>query len=67
MKKYNSVYHFGFEVSHDEDDASDLTYADLRNALQEELDRLDSTHPELLDADTFDGPSFTTENETGKL
>ena len=48
MKKFNSVFTIAFEANHDKWDASDLTYSDLREALQDRLDRLDTTNPEVL-------------------
>ncbi len=63
MKKYNSVFTLAFEAEHDKHDASDLTYEDLRNALQERLNRMDNTHPEMLDHEIFCGPDDTTENQ----
>lgn len=63
MKKYNSVFSLAFEAEHDKQDASDLTYEDFRNALQERLDRMDNTHPEMLDHEIFCGPDDTNENQ----
>lgn len=59
MKKYNSIFTLAFEAGHDKQDASDLTYTDLRNALQERLDRMDNTHPEMIDVDIFGAPDDT--------
>ena len=59
MKKYNSVFTIAFEAQHDDQDASDLRYEDLRNALQERLDRLDNTNPEFLDKEIFGEPDDT--------
>ena len=59
MKKYESVFDIAFIARHEKQDASDLTYSDLRNALQERLDRLDNTNPEFLDKEMFDGPNDT--------
>tara|TARA_R100001510_G_C7656934_1_gene217728 strand:- start:15436 stop:15633 length:198 start_codon:yes stop_codon:yes gene_type:complete len=65
MKKYNSVFTIAFEAQHDKQDASDLTYADLRNALQERLDRLDNTNPEVLQSplEIFGEPEDTNPNQ----
>jgi len=63
MKKYNSVFTLAFKAEHDKQDASDLSYEDLRNALQERLDRMDNTHPEMLYPDIFCGPDDTNENQ----
>jgi len=62
MKKYNSVFTIAFEAYHDQENASDLRYEDLRNALQERLDRLDNTHPEFLDKGIFGEPDDTNPN-----
>ena len=62
MKQYNSVFTLAFEAEHDKQDASDLTYTDLRNALQERLDRMDNTRPEMLDHEIFCGPDDTNSN-----
>ena len=59
MKKYNSVFTIAVSIDHDNEDASDLTYSDLRNALQERLDRLDATNMEMLDTGVFGGPEDT--------
>ena len=62
MPKYNSVFTIAFEALHEKQDASDLTYSDLRNALQERLDRLDNTNPEFLDKEIFGEPDDTNPN-----
>ena len=62
MKKYNSVFTIAFEAFHDEENASDLTYSDLRKALQERLDRLDNYNLEFLDKEIFGEPDDTSEN-----
>ena len=57
MKKYNSVFTLAFEAEHDKKDASDLTYTDLRNALQDRLDRMDNTRlSDMVDDDIFRAP-----------
>lgn len=60
MKKFNSVFTVGFSVDHSNEDASDLTYSDLRNALQERLDRLDANN--MKDIDVFGAPDDTSAN-----
>ena len=62
MKKYNSVFTLSFEAEHDKQDASDLTYSDLRKALQERLDRMDNYNLEFLDKEIFGEPDDTNEN-----
>ncbi len=64
MKKYNSVFTIAFEANHDQENASDLTYLDLRNALQERLDRLDSYNYKFLDKEIFGEPEDTHENQS---
>lgn len=63
MKKYNSVFTLAFEADHDKRDASDLTYKDLRDALQDRLDRLDCTNLPAHARLTFSGPDDTIEND----
>jgi hypothetical protein len=62
MKKYNSVFTLAFEAEHDKQDALDLTYEDLRNALQDRLDRMDSLNLSLISRGAFDGPDDTIKN-----
>jgi len=62
MKKYNSVFTIAFEADHDKPEASDLTYEDLRNALQKRLDRLDCMNLPVHARYTFSGPDDTNEN-----
>tara|TARA_Y100001937_G_scaffold104290_1_gene144134 strand:+ start:30 stop:233 length:204 start_codon:yes stop_codon:yes gene_type:complete len=64
MKNYNSVFTLAFKAQHEKQDASDLTYSDLRDALQDRLDRLDDTPPDVLGFWFFDGPDDTQENTT---
>ena len=63
MKKYNSVFTIAFEAHHDQENASDLTYEDLRNALQERLDRLDNYNYKFLDKEIFGEPEDTNPNQ----
>lgn len=63
MKKYISVFTIAFEAQHEKQDASDLTYSDLRDALQDRLDRLDNTPLEEVDKAIFDGPDDTIESD----
>jgi len=62
MKKYNSVFTIAFEADHDKPEASDLTYEDLRNALQKRLDRLDCMNLPIMARGAFTGPEDTNEN-----
>jgi len=61
MKKYNSVFTIAFEAQHEKQDASDLTYSDLRDALQDKLDLLGRGSRWGLVC-SFDGPDDTHEN-----
>jgi len=62
MKKYNSVFTIAVSIDHDKEDASDLTYEDLRNALQKRLDSLDCMNLPVHARYTFTGPDDTNEN-----
>ena len=59
MKKFSSVFTLAFVVQHDKEDASDATYAEVREALQDRLDQLDATNMEMLDIEVFGEPDDT--------
>jgi hypothetical protein len=63
MKSYNSVFCLRFEALHDKEDASDLTYSDLRDALQEHIDRMDNVPIENCSRSVFGDPKMTENSE----
>ena len=63
LKCYNSVFTRRFEALHNHHDASDLTYSDLREALQNHIDRMDNVPLEHCSPSVFGAPQKTVNSE----
>jgi hypothetical protein len=63
LKCFNSVFTLHFEALHNCPEASDLSYSDLREALQNHIDRMDNVPLENCDPSMFGAPYRTMNSE----